>query len=298
MNDDPTELLKKHGKTFNFARLFLGSKTGLAAARLYRFCRIVDDIADESPDPEIAKVKLNDLKASIAQNTADHPVVKDFLRLCEEYTIERHHGITLIDGVSQDLNIVALPSLEALIQYAYKVAGVVGLMMAPILGAKKVGYAFAIDLGIGMQLTNIARDVLEDAQMGRRYLPGEWVNGLSTSQIALANVEHTEQVQEAIKVLLSLAEKYYQSGLAGLYYLPPRNRQAIAVAAYVYRDIGRKLLKNDCHYWLGRVVVSKPKKILLASQALWHLNTAAIAHHGTDHQNELHSHLQCDILNK
>ncbi|MFQ3220625.1 MAG: phytoene synthase [Paraglaciecola sp.] len=298
MSDDPTELLKKHGKTFNFARLFLGSKTGLAAARLYRFCRIVDDIADESPDPEIAKVKLNDLKESIAQNTADHPVVKDFLRLCEEYQIERNHGITLIDGVSQDLNLVALPSLKTLIQYAYRVAGVVGLMMAPILGAKKVGYAFAIDLGIGMQLTNIARDVLEDAQMGRRYLPSEWVNTLSTSHIALSNIEHREQVQDAIKVLLNLAEEYYQSGLAGLYYLPSRNRQAIAVAAYVYRDIGRKLLKNDCRYWLGRVVVSKPKKILLASQALWHLNTAAIARYETDHQNELHRHLQWDILNK
>ena len=109
MNDDPTELLKRHGKTFNFARLFLGSKTGIAAARLYRFCRIVDDIADESPDPDIAKVKLNDLKESISKNTANHPVVEDFLRLCEEYQIDRNHGITLIDGVSQDLKLVACP---------------------------------------------------------------------------------------------------------------------------------------------------------------------------------------------
>jgi phytoene synthase len=298
MNNDPTELLKKHGKTFNFARLFLGSKTGLAAARLYQFCRIVDDIADESPDPEIAKIKLDELKESIAQNIADHPVVEDFLRLCEEYQIERKHGITLIDGVSQDLNLVALPSPEALIQYAYRVAGVVGLMMAPILGAKKVGYAFAIDLGIGMQLTNIARDVLEDAKMGRRYLPSEWVDTLSPSQIKLANIDHTEQVKDAIKSLLKLAEEYYQSGLAGLYYLPRRNRQAIAVAAYVYRDIGRKLLKNNCHYWLGRTVVSKPKKILLAGQALWDLNVAAIAHSESDHQKKLHTYLQCEISNK
>ncbi|MFT6284751.1 MAG: phytoene synthase [Arenicella sp.] len=298
MNDDPTELLKRHGKTFNFARLFLGSKTGIAAARLYRFCRIVDDIADESPDPDIAKVKLNDLKDSISQNTANHPVVEDFLRLCEEYQIDRNHGITLIDGVSQDLKLVALPTLETLIKYAYRVAGVVGLMMAPILSAKKVGYAFAIDLGVGMQLTNIARDVLEDAQMGRRYLPGEWINTLSASDITLANVQNREQIQSAIKVLLNLAEEYYQSGLAGLYYLPPRNRQAIAVAAYVYRDIGRKVLKNDCQYWLGRVVVSKPKKILLASQALWHLKTSAVANHETEHQKELHRHLQCELLSK
>ena len=199
MKDDPTELLKKHGKTFNFARLFLGKKTGIAAARLYRFCRIVDDIADESPDPDMAKVKLDELKQSIAHKSASHPVLEDFLRLCEEYQIDRHHGITLIDGVSQDLNVVALPSLDTLIQYSFRVAGVVGLMMAPILGAKKVGCAFAIDLGIGMQLTNIARDVLEDAQMGRRYLPEEWVGSLSASHILLTNDEHRVQIQNAIK---------------------------------------------------------------------------------------------------
>lgn len=290
MSDDPTELLKKHGKTFNFARLFLGSETGLAAARLYRFCRIVDDIADESPDSKIAKINLDELKNSITQNTASHLVVKDFLKLCEEYGIDRKHGITLIDGVSQDLNPVVLPSAETLIQYAFKVAGVVGLMMAPILGAKK-GHAFAVDLGIGMQLTNIARDVLEDAKMERRYLPGELVNTLSASQIQLANFEHRQQIQDAIKVLINLAEEYYQSGLAGLYYLPPRNRQAIAVAAYVYRDIGRKLLKNDCRYWEGRIFVSKLRKISLASQALWHLKTSAIASHETEHQIKLHRYL-------
>jgi phytoene synthase len=301
VNDDPTELLRKHGKTFNFARLFLGRKTGFGAARLYRFCRIVDDIADESPDPQIAKVKLGELKESIIYNNASHFVVQDFLRLCEEYKIDKHHGITLIDGVSQDLEPVALATTETLIQYAFRVAGVVGLMMAPILGAKKAGYAFAIDLGIGMQLTNIARDVLEDAQMGRRYLPSEWVDTLSASQITLADKgqkDQKEQVQDAIKTLLNLAEEYYQSGLAGLYYLPPRNRQAIAVAAYVYRDIGRKLLKNGCHYWQGRVFVAKPRKVLLASQALWHLKTAAIANHETEHQNQLHHHLQCELFNE
>ena len=298
MKDDPTELLKKHGKTFNFARLFLDKKTGIAAARLYRFCRIVDDIADESPDPDMAKVKLDELKQSIAHKSASHPVLEDFLRLCEEYQIDRHHGITLIDGVSQDLNVVALPSLDTLIQYSFRVAGVVGLMMAPILGAKKVGCAFAIDLGIGMQLTNIARDVLEDAQMGRRYLPEEWVGSLSASHILLTNDEHRVQIQNAIKNVLNLAEKYYQSGLAGLYYLPPRNRQAIAVAAYVYRDIGRKLLNNDCGYWQGRMVVSKPRKVFLASQALWHLKTATIAAQQTEHQNKLHVHLQSELNNE
>ena len=298
MQDDPTQLLKKHGKTFNFARLFLGHKTGIAAARLYRFCRIVDDIADESPDADIAKTELQALRESITQGTASHPVVQDFLTLCDEYQIDRHHGITLIDGVSQDLDTVALPSLDSLIHYAFRVAGVVGLMMAPILGAKKEGHAFAIDLGLAMQLTNIARDVLEDAQMGRRYLPGDWVDTLPATQIAVESGAHTVSVQEAIKVLLNLAEDYYQSGLAGLYYLPLHNRRAIAVAAYVYRDIGRKLLKNDCRYWQGRTVVSKPRKVFLASQALWHLKTATIAQQEAEHQNKLHTHLQSEFYKK
>jgi phytoene synthase len=297
VNDDPTALLKKHSKSFNFARLFLGSETGLAAARLYRLCRIVDDIADDSPEPKIAFEQLNFFKTAIVQNTASHPVIEDFLRLCDEYQIDRNHGITLIDGVSQDLNSVALSGQDSLIQYAFRVAGVVGLMMAPILGASKAGYPFAIDLGIGMQLTNIARDVQEDAQMARRYLPGDLVDDLTAQQIA-SGLNHRPKVQQAIKAILTLAEEYYQSGLAGLYFLPPRNRRAIAVAAYVYREIGRKLMRNNCAYWQGRVAISKPRKISLACQALWHLKTGAIAKQKTQHKQTLHLYLPDKLYTK
>jgi phytoene synthase len=291
MNDDPTELLRKHGKSFNFARLFLGSEIGIAAARLYRFCRVIDDIADESTDPEQARRELNKLKNLIIEKQVNHSQVKDFLILCEEYDIDRHHGITLIDGVSQDLDKVELDTVEALIQYAYRVAGVVGLMMAPILGADKKGYVFAVDLGIGMQLTNIARDVMEDARMQRRYLPGEWVNKVSAQQILDNDPITQNSVQPAIIKLLELAENYYKSGLEGLYFLPPRNRRAIAIAAYLYRQIGRKLSINQCQYWLRRTVVSTPQKVRLAAQALWHLRFSVIAGNISQHNNELHIYL-------
>jgi phytoene synthase len=291
MQDNPTALLKKHGKSFNFARFFLGSQTGIAAARLYRFCRIVDDIADENEDKVEAAQQLTLLKQQIIQNQKTDPIIGDFLALCSEYGIDRNHGITLIEGVSQDLNPLALTSDEMLIQYAYRVAGVVGLMMAPILGAKKAGCSFAIDLGIGMQLTNIARDVMEDAQMQRRYIPSTWVKDLSAQQIANSELADRAVVQKAIQSLLQLAETYYQSGLSGLYYLPARNRRAIAVAAFVYRDIGRKLLGNQCIYWQGRVIVSTPRKLRLASQALWQLATSKFAHADCVHASELHLHL-------
>jgi phytoene synthase len=292
MQDDPREILKKHGKTFNFARLFLDNDTGIGAARLYRFCRIVDDIADDSDDKNVAKLRLEELINAINDNCKKDPVVADFLQVCEAFNINRIHGITLIEGVTQDLDFQALDSEEALIQYAYKVAGVVGLMMAPILGSETKGYRFAVDLGIGMQLTNIARDVMEDAQMGRRYIPAEWLNDLAAEQIKLAAEEAKENVQAAIALLLGLAETYYDSGLAGLYYLPRRNRQAIAVAAYVYREIGRKLTKNNHQYWQGRVVVGGAQKIKLAGQALWHLSTGNLAKKPVQHNVELHNYLQ------
>jgi phytoene synthase len=291
MRDDPTELLKKHGKSFNFARLFLGSDIGIAAARLYRFCRIIDDIADESEDKIDAEIQLGRIKDAIIHNHQNHPLIGDYLKLCETYNIERRNGIILIDGVSEDLSFQALESEEEIIQYAYKVAGVVGLMMSPILGAKQQGHQFAIDLGIGMQLTNIARDVMEDAHMNRRYLPSSWVNALSAEEIVLSKDKERRIIQGAITRLLDLAEEYYQSGLAGLYYLPSRNRKAIAVAAYVYRDIGRKLRKQECNYWQARVVVSNPRKVALACQSFWDLSTSNLAKRSTEHRHELHEHL-------
>jgi phytoene synthase len=149
-----------------------------------------------------------------------------------------------------------------------------------------------------MQLTNIARDVMEDAKMQRRYIPQDWVKGLSAAQITKSEIAERAVVQKAIQRLLQLAETYYQSGLAGLYYLPPRNRRAIAVAAFVYRDIGRKLLNNDCIYWQGRVMVPTSKKLLLASQALWQLTTSKLAHTDCVHASELHLHLTAQMQTK
>jgi phytoene synthase len=292
MQDSPTALLKKHGKSFNFARLFLSKQTGIAAARLYGFCRIVDDIADESDDKDEARQQLTDIKNAISVNNKSHPQVGDFLHLCEAYNINRANGITLIDGVTDDLNLQVFESPNDIIQYAFKVAGVVGLMMAPILGAQEKGHRFAIDLGIAMQLTNIARDVMEDAKMNRRYVPGEWMKNISAQQIVANEQGHQMPVQAAISRLLTLAQDYYKSGLAGLYYLPSGNRTSIAVAAYVYREIGHLIRKRNCSYWQGRVVVSTPRKVMLACSALKAITTKKIAANEVEHEDELHKYLK------
>lgn len=291
-NAAATKVLKKQGKSFYFAKLFLAKDTGNAAARLYQFCRLIDDIADENPDICQARHQLEVIQQSLVANESDHPVVNDFLMLCTTYGIDRQHGITLISGVMQDLEPVALLTYDELLNYAYRVAGVVGLMMAPILGAERSGYCFAIDLGIAMQFTNIARDVFEDAQMNRRYLPADWVNNLDAQALLSPNTTQQAVVKNAIARLLHTAETFYDSGISGLYFLYPKNKKAIAVAAYLYRGIGRKLLAQHPDYRQGRVMVGFSQKCVLALQALVDLKAGNIARDLPQHQPRLH-----DMLN-
>jgi phytoene synthase len=289
--DNATDVLKKHGKSFYFARLFLSADSGEAAARLYRFCRVIDDIADESPDKLQASKDLQRIQQSIANNTADDPIVRDFLSLCQQYSIDRKLGNILILGVLQDLNPVALSCFDELINYAFKVAGVVGLMMAPVLGSRPEGYPFAIDLGIAMQFTNIARDVLEDAKMQRRYLPEEWLGNVSPDELQAPTERQYQLTCNAVRQLLAVAETYYNSGISGLYYVKHKDKRAIAVAAYIYREIGRDLLARAGDYQKGRVVISTRRKCYLAVKALWAVASGKIANQAVNHDISLHTSL-------
>ena len=140
-------------------------------------------------------------------------------------------------------------------------------MMAAILDAlSKRAFPFAIDLGIAMQLTNIARDVLEDAENHRRYIPGVFCNDIPPKEILAGAFDNhlltRKIIKSSINQILHIAEKYYDSGLLGLSYLPVRNHLAIGIAAIIYRQIGRKLLKNGTQWWTGRQVVGIFEKLI------------------------------------
>ncbi|MEM0909452.1 MAG: phytoene/squalene synthase family protein [Pseudomonadota bacterium] len=283
------ETLKKHGKTFNFARLFLPKNTGNDAAVLYQFCRYVDDIVDEAKSKSGAALHLERINNALrAQDEAD-PMVGPFIKLCKKHQIPIRYGLHLVHGVSQDLSTVSITSKDELIRYAYYVAGVVGLMMAPILGADRKGRPYAVDLGIAMQLTNIARDVLEDAHNNRRYLPGDWIDNVSPQDIAHSSKATQSIVTHGIRTLLALAESYYESAFIGLNHLPLKSRIAINVAAVTYREIGRKLARNEYAFWRGRIVVPSWHKTLLAVGCLVspdsrYKRSAIPRHHSTLHQ--------------
>ena len=294
--NQPEQILATSGESFFWARRFLGRKMGHDAAVLYSFCRVLDDMADgDIPD---GPAHLRQIQSLLKQGEwTQHPVLKHYAPLVEAYRLPHDVIGSLVEGLMDDQAPQVLINDEAsLIQYAYKVAGTVGLLMCNILNNEDPrAKAHAVDLGIAMQLTNIARDVVEDAKMGRRYLPGEWVNHLSPEDIVLASKDPQSHegtlITVAVERLLELAEVYYASGRAGLSYLPLRAHFSIGVAAKVYRQIGRQLLKSTDSWHGRRQVTSKASKMLCTMRATSNL-LSRIPHPRRRHDAVLHTWLK------
>ncbi|MGB2321255.1 MAG: phytoene/squalene synthase family protein [Candidatus Puniceispirillaceae bacterium] len=284
--------LAANGKSFHWARRFLGARMGNDAARLYAFCRLLDDMADG--DIENGPARLRAIRDDLAAGRpGDDPALQAFLPLMAEKRFPAEVLVALIDGLLEDqLDMVALADEAALLRYAYRVAGTVGLLMCHVLDCHApAARAHAIDLGIAMQLTNIARDVLEDADMNRRYIPGDWVGGATPADIlAAAQAPGSDvhaDVTNAVARLLDIAETFYASGAQGYRYLPWRAHLSIAIAARVYRQIGVQLLATGCAWHQGRQVTSGTTKLRCSAVALASLGTWFGAAEGC-HDQRLH----------
>ena len=288
----PKQVLARHGKSFYWASKFLGIELADRAARLYQFCRYVDDLADgDLPDRQES---LEDIRARLAgKKIAAGPEIEAFIALANSNNIPLNAASELLDGMLSDQNPTAVADEAELLRYCHAVAGTVGLMMCRVLNCEEPrADSFAIDLGVAMQLTNISRDVLEDAKMGRRYLPASWAN-FTPAQIAKAGLgdEDTdcrEHVADGIARLLDLSEQYYASALLGIRLLPFRSRLSIAIALRVYRQIGWVLRRRNLAWWQGRVMVTGGEKALLSLRSLADLRPIKVPPHRT----QLHQHLQ------
>lgn len=262
-------VLAAKGRSFHWARRLLGKTHAERATRLYGFCRHLDDLADESTSAPDAREKLDAASLSIATGTSADPVIRDGIRLMKECHISPEIAMELIAGVRSDLDSVRVTDEAELCRYCYRVAGTVGVMMCGVLDVHSlVAHAHAVDLGIAMQLTNISRDIAEDAAVDRRYLPASMIGELSPSELISPSEMLQPRLRECVETLLSLADRYYASGESGLSYLPLRARGGILVAARVYRAIGTQLRAADCAFWNGRVLVHDREKLALTAQAL------------------------------
>ena len=259
---DPNSL-EKHGKSFYWASFFLPNKNKDAASELYSICRYFDDLADEAPTDQSER-----LKSEFEQicNNVEHPINK----FVKSNNIPIQILGDLIQGLIQDQKLVRIQTEKDLIEYSYQVAGTVGLMMQPLILVKnKNANKHAVDLGIAMQLTNIARDIYEDAIMNRVYLPKEWLKEISIEHLKRDSTEEIQtQMSAILRKLIDLSEIYYQNGFSGMKYIPIKTRLAIFFAAKIYRAIGMKIKGNNYQYSNKRVYLNKLNKLWVTIKSL------------------------------
>ena len=256
--------LKREGKSFYWASFFLPKKSRENAGILYSICRYFDDIADKNNEDKTTY--LEGTIKEIKNNKSNK--VNIFL---QKNNIHQSIFIDLIEGLITDQRNTKIQNKDELIKYSYHVAGTVGLMMSKIIGVKHdMGARSAIDLGIGMQLTNIARDVYEDAKIKRIYLPANWITNISLNDLGATHVlslEQDEKIANAIHEIINLSEQFYKNGFAGLKYIPLSTRLAIFIAANVYRGIGIKIKKNK-KYIRKRVYLTLLDKTLITMNSI------------------------------
>jgi len=262
MSDIFHQTLKKHAKSFYFAGLLLDKQTLHDASVLYAFCRQLDDAADIE-DMSEKSVKLQQLITDYRTDHSQNEINIAFKELKKQYQLNNRFIDDLILGVSSDIQFKQPKDLKELIFYSYQVAGTVGGLMARILGAtNEKAWRFAIDLGIGMQLTNISRDIKEDALNNRIYLPQDQL-GSDIDATTILNPEHKTKVYHVTKEVLTTADKYYQSGFSGIYYIPKKNKFSILIAGMLYQSIGNKVLNNNEKFLKQRVYLTMFEKIII-----------------------------------
>jgi phytoene synthase len=255
--NDPNSL-KKHGKSFYWASFFLPKRNKDAATKLYSICRFFDDLADDNNEDQ-TKILTGEFKKIC--DDLSHPINEFFT----SHNLSIKILGDLVDGLVKDQTDVRIKNEKELIQYAYQVAGTVGLMMSPLIMVNNnKANKHAIDLGIAMQLTNIARDIYEDALMNRIYLPQDWISNTDISELTdISSNKDLIQIKGAIKRLILLSETYYKNGFAGMRYIPLKTRLAIFFAAKIYRAIGQKIKKNRYEYSYKRIYVSTIEKLFI-----------------------------------
>ena len=243
-------------KSFNWAGFFLPKKIYEDSAKLYAFCRVLDDIADRETDLDSKIKSFEEMKnflkkyydtdnIDILPSNENEKIVHDVITLAKNNNIKKIILDDLVDGVASDLKKrIHIRSVKDLLIYSYRVAGTVGLMMSKILMVDdRRALKGAIDLGIAMQLTNIARDVIEDKKMNREYIKPDFEN---------------------IQATLKLADMFYESSFSSIQKIPFRYKFSIIIARRIYRQIGRKILQKgnmENYEKSGKIYVNNFEKI-------------------------------------
>lgn len=265
-------LLAAGSKTFNLASKLLPSRVIEGTTVLYAFCRVADDEVDANPSATKETVRsLHARLDRVYQGSPDPvPVDRALSAIVEAYALPRAPFDALLDGLAWDTEQRTYRTIADLEAYAARVAATVGVLMTYIMGARDYPtLARACDLGVAMQLTNIARDVGEDARLGRIYLPLDWLaeEGLSPTDMG-PGARHSTALGRVVARLLRHADALYFRSELGIPHLPEDCRTAIFAARLIYAEIGRVIARADFDAVSSRAHVATPRKLALLARAL------------------------------
>ena len=241
-----TNLLKKHAKSFYWASFFLSSDVFYKCSYLYNFCRTLDDIVDDSNKLEVKKEIFLKFKKDFENKDPNNQIINDMWSIINSENISKKIVLDLFDGIETDLEEkVEITSKKDLLVYSYRVAGTVGLMMSKILKVNtKESLRGAIDLGIAMQLTNIARDVCEDKKRNRRYIKSDF---------------------SSIRKTIYESEIFYQKSFKSISSITIRSQFSVIVARRIYKKIGDYILKQkniENYNKAGKIYVPLFEKVI------------------------------------
>jgi phytoene synthase len=274
-------IIKKGSKSFAAAAKIFDEEVRENAYMLYAWCRHCDDVIDnqelgfDSKPQDAATTKriLAELRtktqAAIDDIPSDDHVFEGLRYVLKHNEIPGRYPLELLDGFAMDATEQEYKDFDDTLQYCYYVAGVVGIMMAYVMGARdQVAIERATDLGIAFQLTNISRDVGEDAEVGRIYLPADWLAEAGIPAAELLEPQHATALAGVVKRLLDEADRYYSSANEGLRALSFRSAWAVAAARDVYRAIGEKVRERGENAWQERVIVRKRRKLFGVAEGM------------------------------
>lgn len=268
------EITRKHAKTFYLATRFLPTHKQRAVFAIYALCRYIDDTVDEAIDLELNKkidfdeihkkleIIRDQLLVTFDKGYTENPIFHALADSLETFNLSVEHPLLLIDGVFTDLIKNRYATFDEVYEYSYKVASVVGLMTSEIFGySDKDALTYAVDLGIAMQLTNILRDIGEDLNRNRIYLPQEDLDAFEVTEDDLRAGVVTNNIRQLLKFQLDRARSYYKNAEKGITLLNRDSRLPVWLARLNYARILDKIEECDYNVLNRRVFLSATEKM-------------------------------------
>jgi len=258
------------GSSFYYSFLFLEPRRRQAITALYAFCREVDDVVDECPDASLSRAKLDwwrgEVKA-LYEGRASHPVTQALASSLREFQLPQEQLLEIIDGMEMDLDQVRYPDFKALHLYCYRVASVVGLLAAEIFGyGDRRTLKYAHDLGLAFQLTNIIRDVGEDARRGRIYLPQDELARFGVDEADLIEAKYSDAFRKLMEFQVDRAQGLYRQAFDQLPAADRKPQRAGLIMAAIYRATLDEIVRDDYRVLHQRISLPPLRKLWLAGK--------------------------------